>query len=131
MYAIVYIHTITNNNIIQTIYPMGKEYKKIEQVLTLKHDVILGSTYELIEVETDVTQYMGGGEAMHNEASVVIPIGRPDSHGDVITQEAIEQTLGSNNTNPNDFPIKINGHTIGDKEITTGKKGKAKGKDKT
>lgn len=110
---------------------MAKKYTKKEKVLVLKHDVILGSTYELVDVETDVTQYMGGGEAMYHEASVVIPIGKPDSHGDVMTQETIDQMLASNNTNPYGFPIVINGHTIGDEEILKGLNRKNKGKDKT
>lgn len=119
MYAIVYIHT-TNKQI----YPMAKKYTKKEKVLVLKHDVILGSTYELVEVESDVTQYMGGGEAMLYEASVVIPIGKPDKNGDVMTQETIEQSLGSNNT----FPIEINGHTIGDEKVAVVKKHRSNNK---
>lgn len=109
---------------------MGKKYSKTEKVLVLKHDVILGSTYELVDVQSDVTQYMGGGEAMYHEASVVIPMGKQDKNGDVITQETIEQMMGSNNTNPNDFPIKINGHTIGDENVVVVKKEKSKGKSK-
>lgn len=125
MYAIVYIHT-TNKQI----YPMAKKYIKKEKVLVLKHDVILGSTYELVEVESDVTNMVGGGEAMYYEASVVIPIGKPDSHGDVMTQEAIDKMIASNNTNPNDFPIIINGHTIGHENVAVVKKDKSKGKNK-
>ena len=109
---------------------MAKKYIKKEKVLVLKHDVILGSTYELVEVESDVTNMVGGGEAMHYEASVVIPIGKPDSHGDVMTQEAIDKMIASNNTNPYYFPIIINGHTIGDEEILKGLNRKNKGKDK-
>ena len=67
---------------------------------------------------------------MHHEASVVIPMGKPDKNGDVITQETIEQMMGSNNTNPNDFPIKINGHTIGDEKIVAVKKTKTTRKKK-
>ena len=109
---------------------MAKKYIKKEKVLVLKHDVILGSTYELVDVETDVTQHMGGGEGMHYEANVIIPIGKPDSHGDVMTQEAIDKMIASNNTNPNDFPIKINGHTIGDEKIVAVKKNKTTRKKK-
>ncbi len=68
---------------------MEKKYIKKEKILVLKHDVILGSTYELQEVEVDVTQHMGGGENMMHEASVVIPLGKPDAHGDEITGEPI------------------------------------------
>ena len=125
MYAIVYIHT-TNKQI----YPMTKKYIKKEKVLVLKHDVILGSTYELVDVESDVTNMVGGGEAMHYEASVVIPIGKPDVHGDVMTQEAIDKMIVSNNTNPNDFPIIINGHTIGHEKVAVVTKDKRKGKNK-
>lgn len=102
---------------------------KTEKQLVLKHDVILGSTYEIQNVLVDVTQHVGGGEAMHYEASVVIPIGKPDSHDDVMTQE-IEQMLGSNLTSPNDFPIKINGHTIGQEKVAVVKKTKSIGKNK-
>lgn len=109
---------------------MTKKYTKKEKVLVLKHDVILGSTYELVDVETDVTQYMGGGEAMHYEASVVIPIGKPDVHGDVMTQEAIDKMIASNNTNPNDFPIIINGHTIGYENVAVLKNRRDRSKDK-
>ncbi len=109
---------------------MAKKYIKKEKVLVLKHDVILGSTYELVEVESDVTQYMGGGESISYEASVVIPIGKPDKNGDVMTQEAIDKMIASNNTNPNDFPIIINGHTIGDENVAVVKKAKSKGKNK-
>jgi hypothetical protein len=125
MYAIVYIDT-TNKQI----YPMAKKYIKKEKVLVLKHDVILGSTYELVDVETDVTQYMSGGESMTYEASVVIPIGKPDVHGDVMTQEAVDKMIASNNTNPNDFPIIINGHTIGHENVAVVKKDKSIGKNK-
>ena len=125
MYAIVYIHT-TNKQI----YPMAKKYIKKEKVLVLKHDVILGSTYELVEVESDVTNMVGGGEAMHYEASVVIPIGKPDSHGDVMTQETIDKMIASNNTNPNDFPIIINGHTIGYENVAVLKNRRDRSKDK-
>jgi hypothetical protein len=99
---------------------MAKKYITKEKVLMLKHDVILGSTYELVEVITDVTHIVGGGESMAYEASVVIPIGIPDANGDVTTQEAIDKMIASNNTSPYDFPIKINGHTIGDEEILKG-----------
>jgi hypothetical protein len=109
---------------------MAKKYIKKEKVLVLKHDVILGSTYELVDVETDVTQHVGGGEGMHYEASVVIPLGKPDSHGDVMTQETIDKMIASNNTNPNDFPIIINGHTIGHENVAVVKKDKSIGKNK-
>ncbi len=119
---------------------MAKKYIKKEKVLVLKHDVILGSTYELaelthsqtslVDVETDVTQYMSGGESMTYEASVVIPIGKPDVHGDVMTQEAVDKMIASNNTNPNDFPIIINGHTIGHENVAVVKKDKSIGKNK-
>jgi hypothetical protein len=109
---------------------MAKKYITKEKVLVLKHDVILGSTYELVEVESDVTNMVGGGEAMQHEASVVIPIGKPDSHGDVMTQESIDKMIASNNTNPNDFPIIINGHTIGHENVAVVTKDKSKGKNK-
>ena len=109
---------------------MGKKYSKTEKVLVLKHDVILGSRYELIDVQSDATQYMGGGEAMYHEASVVIPIGKPDKNGDVMTQESIDKMIASNNTNPNDFPIIINGHTIGGENVAVVKKDKSKSKSK-
>jgi len=119
MYAIVYIDT-TNKEI----YPMAKKYITKEKVLVLKHDVILGSTYELVEVITDVTHIVGGGESMAYEASVVIPIGKPDKNGDVMTQETIEQMMGSNNT----FPIQINGHTIGEEKVAVVKKHRSNSK---
>lgn len=119
MYAIVYIDTTNNTHTKQTTFYMKGIHYKTEKQLVLKHDVILGSTYEIQNVLVDVTQHVGGGEAMQHEASVVIPLGKPDSHGDVMTQE-IEQMLGSNLTSPYDFPIKINGHTIGDEEILKG-----------
>jgi hypothetical protein len=46
---------------------MGRKYTKKEKVLVLRHDVILGSKYELLDV--------------------VIPLDSPDSHGDVFTNE--------------------------------------------
>ena len=111
MYAIVYIHIITNNKI-----PMAQKYIKTEKVLQLKHDVILGSKYELVEVETDVTQYLGGGESMTYESTQVIPIEKPHRKGSSYTENELEE-LGSNNT----FPIKINGHTIGEEIKTSGR----------
>jgi hypothetical protein len=111
MYAIVYIHKITNNK-----NPMAKKYIKKEKVLILKHDVILGSKYELVDVETDVTQYMGGGESMTYESTQVIPIEKPHRKGSSYTENELQE-LGSNNT----FPIKINGHTIGEEIKTSGK----------
>lgn len=130
MYAIVYIHTTNNTHTKQTTFYMKGIHYKTEKQLVLKHDVILGSTYEIQNVLVDVTQYVGGGESMHYEASVVIPIGKPDSHGDVMTQEAIDKMIASNNTNPNDFPIIINGHTIGYENVAVVKNRRDRSKDK-
>lgn len=106
---------------------MAKKYIKKEKVLILKHDVILGSTYELVDVETDVTQYLGGGESMAYESTQVIPMGKPHIKGSSYTQDELQE-LGSNNT----FPIKINGHTIGQETKASGNKtgGKSKPIDK-
>ena len=108
---------------------MAKKYIKKEKVLMLKHDVILGSTYELVDVETDVTQYLGGGESMTYESSLVIPMGKPHIKGSSYTENELEE-LGSNNT----FPIKINGHTIGEEtkasDKNTGRTSKATRKNK-
>jgi len=112
MYAIVYIHNNRNKKI-----PMAKKYIHKEKVLQLKHDAILGSRYELVEVETDVTQYLGGGESMTHESTQVIPMGKPHRKGSSYTENELGE-LGSNNT----FPIKINGHTIGEENKTSSKK---------
>ena len=63
---------------------MGKKYTKKEKVLVLRHDVILGSTYELQEVEVDVTDLVGGKENMMYDASVVIPITSEDLQESIV-----------------------------------------------
>ena len=96
---------------------MGRKYVKKEKVLVLKHDVILGSSYELVDVETDVTQYMGGGEAMTYESSVVIPLGKPDKNGDAITREAIQQSIDKANASDMAVGLTIRDHVLGDEKV--------------
>ena len=97
--------------------PMGRKYIKKEKVLVLKHDVILGSTYELVDVETDVTQMVGGGETMTYESSVVIPLGKPDKNGDTITREAIQQSIDKVNASDMVVGLTISDHVLGDEKI--------------
>lgn len=96
---------------------MGRKYVKKEKVLVLKHDVILGSSYELVDVETDVTQYMGGGESMTYESSVVIPLGKPDKNGDTITREAIQQSIDKANASDMAVGLTIRDHVLGDEKV--------------
>lgn len=96
---------------------MGRKYVKKEKVLVLKHDVILGSTYELVDVETDVSQMVGGGESMAYESSVVIPLGKPDKNGDVITREAIQQSLDITNASGMAVGLTIRDHVLGDEKV--------------
>lgn len=92
---------------------MEKKYTKKENILVLRHDVILGSTYELQEVDVDVTSQVGGGESMMYESSVVIPIGKPDANGDAITREAIQESKG--------IGLTIRDHVIGDEKVVVAK----------
>lgn len=96
---------------------MGRKYVKKEKVLVLKHDVILGSTYELVDVETDVSQMAGGGESMAYESSVVIPLGKPDKNGDVITREAIQQSIDKANASDMAVGLTIRDHVLGDEKV--------------
>lgn len=96
---------------------MGRKHIKKEKVLVLKHDVILGSTYELVDVDVDVTQQVGGGEAMAYEASVVIPLGKPDMNGDAITREAIQQSQDISNASSMAVGLTIRDHVIGEEKV--------------
>lgn len=100
---------------------MEKKYTKKENILVLRHDVILGSTYELQEVDVDVTQHMGGGENMMYESSVVIPLGKPDVHGDIMTREALQESIDKNNASSNMIGLTIRDHVLGDEKVVVAK----------
>lgn len=98
---------------------------RIEKQLVLKHDVILGSRYEIenVLIKPQVPLSVQGGESMAYESSQVISLGRPDKNG-VITRKAIKEAIEKTDA----FPIKINGHTIGQETKASGNKTGGKSK---
>lgn len=62
----------------------------MNKILTLKHDPILGSSFILIDKN----------ETIHPNVELIIPElieGIPDTHGDIITKETLQEVLKNTN----------------------------------